>query len=381
MSHLAPTPGDLVAADATAANAGTAFPRRAEGGADAPAPRRVIRGESSSPPQTTASDSPESPPSENLALYATGNGRAKFVLIPQPKLDGQPDAAITDYLNCTFPFEIGTPGLTAWFTELHAVLGDAFTPVTTRTGGLHGYQHSYRLGDSRALFAHGGQRGTALLSLPGEACAQVPDWSRLVTWLRDELGARITRWDGAVDDYEGLHSVDWAVEQYYAGQFGSGGNQPSCSVNGNWHMQDGRGRTFYVGRREHGKYLRVYEKGKQLGDPASPWVRWEIELHNKDRRIPWEVLLEPGRYAAGAYPALAWAQAQASRIETAQQAVDIGYAQMLHHARQSYGKFINLMLAVEGSPEAVVAKLRQPGVPSRLHYPVPPGHDPVLPVG
>lgn len=45
---------------------------------------------------------------------------------------------------------------------------------------------------------------------------------------------------------------------------------------------DGRGRTFYVGRRENGKLLRVYEKGKQLGAENSPWVRIELELHNKD---------------------------------------------------------------------------------------------------
>jgi DNA relaxase NicK len=48
-----------------------------------------------------------------------------------------------------------------------------------------------------------------------------------------------------------------------------------------------------VGKRKNGKLLRVYEKGKQLGDESSPWVRWELELHNRDRVIPWEVLLEP----------------------------------------------------------------------------------------
>ncbi len=51
--------------------------------------------------------------------------------------------------------------------------------------------------------------------------------------------------------------------------------------------------------------MRIYEKGKQLGDPESPWVRWELELHNTDREIPFDVLLQPGRYVAGAYPATA----------------------------------------------------------------------------
>ncbi len=379
MQHPESHPDHQNQVEAAAPDARTARQRRTDGGADAAAPRLVIRGESLPLPASHTSDSPER--FEGLAIFPGRHGQAKFVFIPQPKPDGQPDAAITDYLNCTFPFEVGAPGLADWFTELRAVLGDAFGPVDTRHGGLHGYRHSYRLGDSSALFAHGGQRGTALLSLPGEACALITDWPRLVHWLRDELGARITRWDGAADDHAGVHSVDWAVEQYHAGQFGSGGNLPSCSVNGNWHAPDGRGRTFYVGRREHGKLLRVYEKGRQLGDPASPWVRWEIELHNKDRRIPWEVLLEPGRYVAGAYPALSWVQETASRIGTTQQAVDIGYARLLHSARQSYGKFINLMLEVEGSAEAVIDKLRQPGMPTRLDYPSLPGHGKVLPTG
>ena len=36
--------------------------------------------------------------------------------------------------------------------------------------------------------------------------------------------------------------------------------------------------------------------------PGHPWVRWELSLGNKGRVIPWDVLLEPGRYVVGAYP-------------------------------------------------------------------------------
>ena len=53
---------------------------------------------------------------------------------------------------------------------------------------------------------------------------------------------------------------------YLTGQFNAGGNKPSCSQQGNWIEADGSGRTFYVGKRKNGKLLRVYEKGKQLGD-------------------------------------------------------------------------------------------------------------------
>lgn len=71
----------------------------------------------------------------------------------------------------------------------------------------------------------------------------------------------------AVDDVEGVHTVDMSVELYLSGAFGSGGRRPSCHQNGNWIDPDGTGRTFYVGKRENGKLLRVYEKGMQLGIP------------------------------------------------------------------------------------------------------------------
>lgn len=117
-----------------------------------------------------------------------------------------------------------------------------------------------------------------------------------MSYLRDTLNANVTRWDGAVDDYSGAHSVNDAVNLFLDGQFTAGGNTPSCNQHGNWIQPDGSGRTFYVGKRKNGKMLRVYEKGMQLGGQWHPWVRWEVELHNKDRIIPWDVLLEPGRF-------------------------------------------------------------------------------------
>ena len=110
-------------------------------------------------------------------------------------------------------------------------------------------------------------------------------------------------------------------------------------------------------------------KGKQLGDPDSPWVRWELELHNTDREIPFDVLLQPGRYVAGAYPATSWVQAEASRIRTIQKTGEISYAYLKHYASVGYGKLLNVMLETEGSAERVVEVLRRSGVPSRLALP------------
>ena len=201
----------------------------------------------------------------------------------------------------------------------------------------------------------------------------VPDWPALTSFLRHDLNARITRWDGAVDDYEGIHSVDLAVEIYKNGGFKSGGNQPVCNQNGNWLAPDGSGRTFYVGKRKNGKMLRVYEKGMQLGAMWHPWVRWEVEMHNKDRIVPWEVLLTPGKFVAGAYPrALGWVNEEMLRIKTVTETAKIGYERLTHYHALAYGKHINVMLQVEGSAEKVVEKLIREGLPARLDLPVVP---------
>jgi phage replication initiation protein len=201
---------------------------------------------------------------------------------PQPTLAG---AALTDWLNVTFRIAEDTP-TEQFFDRFSSVTGDVFGGMTDRERGLHGWNDSFAFDRGNVMFARGGQRGTALLSLPGEGCAFITDWEQLQRYLRDELAAKITRWDGAADDYLGIHSVDLAVELYKIGGFNSGGRQPKPVLHGNWLTPDDLGRTFEVGKRKNGKLARIYEKGKQLGSPLNPWVRWEVELHSIDRHIP-----------------------------------------------------------------------------------------------
>lgn len=296
------------------------------------------------------------------------NGRPLLIAHPLPKPDGVSYSAITDYLNCSFPFN--PKDIAIFFSQLLACLGEQFAPATDRSRPLHFYPTSFSLGNSSGVFAYGGQGGTGLLSLPGEACHLVPNWNTLITLIKDKLGGRITRWDGAVDDYAGIHNVDWAVQLYKEGKFNAGGNEPSCDQRGNWIKPDGKGRTFYVGKRENGKLLRVYEKGMQLGKLYDPWVRWEVELHNTGRIIPFDVLLEPGKYVAGAYPkTLGWIQEEMQRIRTIIKTGKISYGALTDHAARAYGKHVNAMMAVEGSAEKVVEKLRRDGIPSRLDTP------------
>jgi phage replication initiation protein len=282
-----------------------------------------------------------------------------------------PYAAITDFLSVTFPFPLGEEGVSPFFVSLCSCIGVGLGNLRERKTGLHGFKRSYAFDSHGALFAFGGtqQRGRAMLTLPGEACAVVSDWHGFATYLRDGLGARITRWDGAVDDLLGERSLEDAVRWYLEGGFNAGGNQPSCSQDGNWLTPDTRGRTLYVGHRKNGKLARIYEKGKQLGDPMSPWVRFEVELHNRDREIPFDVLTQPGRYVAGAYPCFAWVNAEAWRIRTQQNQRRISYGAAVHWASVAIGQLVNTMEQVEGSAEAVLEKLRRPGIPARLDLP------------
>lgn len=335
---------------------------RAENARAAQIPGVVIPGE-------RISDSHNPDESESFELAIVG-GRAALIAHPIPSQSTPRYAAITDYLNCTFPFNLQKLDLHKFIKDLANVAGQKFLNVKNRGKGMNGYEKSFDLGEDGAKFCYGGQRNTALLMLPGMVCHTIPDWQKLVELLRDQYGARITRWDGAVDDFEGIHSIDWAVNEYYADHFTNGGNRPSCRQNGNWLKLDGSGRTIYIGKRQNGKMLRIYEKGMQCGEPFHPWVRIELELHNVDRVIPWEVLLEPGKYVAGSFPkALSWIQDEMCRIKTLQNETTLSYKHLVECASIAYGRLLNVMLEVEGSPDKVLKKLQKAGKPKRLQMP------------
>lgn len=321
-------------------------------------PPLVIRGESLNPEGF--------PESGERYQFVTDGNRGQVISHPLPKPDVLAYAAITDYLNFTFPFH--SKNLAQLFIDLFVCLGERFSPATDLQRPLHYYPNSFSLGKTSAKFAYGDQGG--IISLPGEACTLVPDWYALIALGRDRLKGSISRWDGAVDSYNGDFSVDLAYQYYHEKKFNAGGRNPHIEKRGNWDEPDGKGRTLYIGKRENGKMLRVYEKGMQLGCPNHPWVRWEVEYHNASRIIPWEVLLEPGKYLVGAYPkALCWVQEEMQRIRTIQKTGEISYDVLIHHAANGYGKLINVMLKVEGSAEKVIEKLIREGIPTRLDTP------------
>jgi phage replication initiation protein len=332
-------------------------------GAAASDPPQVIRGESYW--QGTDQDTGE----RLLVPVQASKGRLQFLAMPFA--DTQRYSAITDWLNFTFPMESCGGRVEVVVQAVLALLGPKAAPAEQRAGGRHHYDRAIDLGDSGGLICYGGNRNTCLVSFSGETCSLVDDWNAVIDLGRDRLNGRVTRWDGAVDDYAGAHTVDMALRCWDDGMFGSGGKQPQMRQNGNWtEGSDGRGRTIYIGHRDNGKCLRVYEKGMQLGAKWHPWVRWELQYGSEGRILPWEVLTSPGPYMVGAYPkALSWIQKEASRVRTIQKQEQISYEALTAHAKRQYGPFIDTMLKVEGSPEKVVEKLRKEGTPKRLRHP------------
>jgi phage replication initiation protein len=280
--------------------------------------------------------------------------------------------AQVDWLNATF--DAPPCGLDGFVGHLAQLLGRPVSGI--EAGGRLGFESRIdleaRVG-SRAVIigsvAYGGesQRGRWMLQLTGTGCQFVPDWHRLRDLL-EQLDARITRLDLAVDLLDGEHTVDEAVSWHGEGGYTSRGRTPSTHVAGDW-VDGVKGRTFYVGQAANGKLLRVYEKGKEQGDLLSPWVRFEVQFGNRDRVIPFEALTERDQFFAGAYPALVEVvKSAAVPIATVQTGGHVTLSHLLHHLRRCYGKCIDVLTSDAGaSSSALVEEVRVYGFPRRLN--------------
>ncbi|TAM09372.1 MAG: hypothetical protein EPN72_00745 [Nevskiaceae bacterium] len=232
--------------------------------------------------------------------------------------------------------------------------------------GWNGYRQRVDLGDF-GLLAHGGeaQRGTVHVELNAHACARIVDWNAVRIWF-ETYDASITRVDLAHDDFDGVAlNIETAKRWYHEGRFTTAGRPPKVQLIDDFDCGDGK--TLYIGKRANGKLLRVYEKGRQLGDPSSTWVRAEVELRNKGRIIPAAVVTCPGQYLAGAYPALAFLTAEQQRLRTLQRGLSISFDRMVENLRMAGGKAVNVMCMVHGGDAfAVVDRIVREGTPARL---------------
>lgn len=330
------------------------------------------------PPQLTGGESGSE--EGHVRIVLTDSGLVKAI----PKRRGWGGkTAFVDWLNFTVhesTAQMFGHGVLVSDQEIVLAFSEKFEKIfgygitSANPSGRHFYKKSYTLGDNFGLVCHGGQRNTVLVSISGDGLAAAKKgWEgRLHEFLTKQADQpRITRIDLAHDDYDGsTYNVDQAKAEFEAGLFGSGGRIPDCEQRGNWYRPNGKGRTFYVGHRVNGKYARIYEKGKQLGDADSPWVRLEVEFKSVDRVIPFDALLNPGEYLAASYPAFGWLESNQKRIKTVQKSTEISYAAMCDWLLRQCGSALAVVAEIEGGAQQALDKV---GIfkkmPSRLHIP------------
>lgn len=274
--------------------------------------------------------------------------------------------ALIDWLSFTLysdSFHKSLSYLEKYFENLFRISPGQWTPSKS---GYHGYKHKINIG-SYGFIAYGGesQKDTIHVSINGGGCKVIEDWT-LIRLIGEEENWLIKRADLAHDDFKAKYiDVDRAMEWYEEGLFTSKGRPPKRRLIDDF--DSGEGRTFYVGNRANGKLLRVYEKGKQLGDKESPWVRAELELRAKDRVIPWDALTRPENYLSGSFKALQYLSENQSRLKTTQREATTKYETMKKWLRMAGGKALNTMIEVErGDISTVIEQVIRDGYPSRL---------------
>jgi phage replication initiation protein len=312
------------------------------------------------------------------------NDRSDHVLSP-PTLTGgesflndaverfEPDAVKVDWLTVTWLPEPDEHVAAQVHEMLRLLIGEV-QGVDSQPG--RGYEHAVKYFVSIdgtevhvAQVEYGGSqhKGRARFDLSGKGCSQVASWDVMQDWVSTMFDFRLTRIDLAVDCLQGEYGVDDAANWLRSGEFNAGGRNPRHSTIGDWLSSPSYyGRTLEIGRSENGKMLRCYEKGKQLGNPNSPWVRFEVELRNNDRIIPLDAMTQSAQYFAGAYKCLARLMSSAAtRIATQQKEEEISMEKLVASARTSYGTLFNVMGNNHSSQE-IVDQISRPGIPKRL---------------
>ncbi|WP_434668207.1 replication initiation factor domain-containing protein [Aeromonas sp. NJAU223] len=295
-----------------------------------------------------------------------------------------------------------------WLEELNQRIG---VPIPAprfskrdRRSGLHGYAHSADLlcdGLPCGLIGWGAANHGCMVSFSGVGCAAL-DLQALHDVISHVPGIRITRVDLALDDYQG-ETISYleAVESAKAGKFHPQRGKAPCwmaiesgefvpvevakGIVKRYGLKPSKGCSFYVGSRINGKCARIYEKGKQMQSADFPnWVRAEGELHNKDRVIPLDVLINPDPYFAGMYPQFAsWLEQIAQvenepiRITTFKNRFKTSRDNAVFNMSRMAGRLVNWLANIEGlSPDKIVnqltAHLEPLDIPARLRMPLPP---------
>lgn len=291
------------------------------------------------------------------------------------------ESVVIDGLNLTMLVETFSPDLPKYFNNqdlsddqkrdlayhcacqiaiiLGYLLGDDFSDIYDIGKGQHFYKYAFRIGSPDSPLGSiclGNKKGeSCLIMITGHGCHVASNgWEfALFQWLSTvAVSPKLTRCDLAHDDFQGAYStIEWADECETQGKFALTNRLPQVQQLGDWKRHEGRGRTLQVGSRESGKLIRIYEKGKQLGDIESLWLRSELELSNKSKVIPLDILLYPTQYFIGAYPYCAELISLATKngdiptprkIEIIQKTAKIQLDKSIDIVKNQFGKYLKV---------------------------------------
>jgi phage replication initiation protein len=319
-------------------------------------------------------------------LAQAGGAQAAAGRSPRTVIRGESTSrgakAIVDYLRFTFLPSVGISESLEQIRRYMALWFPLPVNFVPSDKGMFGYESSHdvmiwtngemlRVG----IIACGGSTAgnTMMVDMSGQGCSLVNDWQAVYATLQD-LDARLTRADTALDLMEGF-TVQQFDDLYFAGEFNCGGRIPSRRYfeGGDSHNQYAHGRTLYLGKKANGKELCIYEKGKQLGNAESEWIRIEIRFGNRDRVIPHDIVLDPTKYFAGGFIALEHlVESIAQKIRTDQKDIAIEertivLKRLTHFLVAAYGKTLYQLAAeLDQDYKALYELLSVPGIPRRL---------------
>lgn len=242
--------------------------------------------------------------------------------------------------------------------------------------GRNFYERSYTLEHNAGFVCIGGQNDTIMISINGVGCTYGKQgWeAHFNAWLNLYCQEpKITRIDLAHDDLYGEYtSIDWFNEQHTIGGFTNGGRPPSVEFRGDWKKPNGKGRSLYIGSRDSSKFTRIYEKGRQLGDKDSLWLRTEVEYKSRDIFIPLEVLINPSQYFLASYPCfhIFDGQANINKFERVEKQDLMTFDQAIDILKNQYGRYLHFFRQVYDDDSAlldVLTDIKNKAVPERIN--------------
>ncbi|UOO77998.1 replication initiation factor domain-containing protein [Neisseria sp. Dent CA1/247] len=317
---------------------------------------RLTGGEQPKPDSMSGEQSPN--PIEYFSHFLT-DGKGRLIEVPQRR--GAVNGVFCDWLTFTFhqdtlircaghPLVSDKEFMWVLSEKLEEILGFGITRKAKSKGNKF-YESMYLLGSEDAEYGavhFGGQRDTVLVELKGLGCnlASAGWETRLYRFMKTAIRCRITRCDLALDFFNGEYTPEQALLDHDNGFFNNHNMQPKRECRGTaWQKEDQTGKTLYIGRVKNARYVRIYEKGRQLGDKSSPWVRFEIQFNHGDIEIPFEILQDSGAYFSGAFPICQTFKnmPEAKRIAVREKTLNMTFEHKVKHGKNAVGALVRFM--------------------------------------